>query len=289
MLDRRSPRNRDLRHGDGPVDSTARVARDRTVRSIHEVAAPPATDPAPALPVPSSVLIGRDAEVERLVALLSDPAIRLVTLTGPGGTGKTRLALAVAEAMQYLLTDGAIFVDLSAVTRATDVVPAIVQALGLRERVGQDRLRQIIDFLRPKERLLVLDNVEQIIDAAPQIAQIALEATGSTVLVTSRAPLRVGSEREIPVPPLLLAASGATPDDAVGLRGGAPLCGAGESTRPIVSRGRAVRSADRRDLRSPGWVAAGDRTGSGPGQTPVAAPAARSPRADAGAPGEWSS
>ncbi len=259
MNDYRSPQDRDLLHVDDPVGSAAYVAHDRTVLSIHEVAAalglsqdivrraiasgdlaavrhradwlvsadevlrfsrqrnlptplaikerfgsvPHSTDLALALPVPSSALIGRDAEIERLIALLSDPVIRLVTLTGPGGIGKTRLALAVAAAMRHLLTDGAIFIDLSAVARATDVIPAIAKALGLRERVGQDQQRQINDYLRAKNLLLVLDNVEQIIAAAPAIARTAREAAGTTLLVTSRAPLRVGGEREIPVLPLL--------------------------------------------------------------------------------------
>ncbi len=179
--------------------------------------------------MPSSALIGHDAEIERLIALLSDPVIRLVTLTGPGGIGKTRLALAVAAAMRHLLTDGAIFIDLSAITRATDVIPAIAKALGLRERVGQDQQRQIDDYLRAKNLLLVLDNVEQIIAAAPAIARTAREAAGTTLLVTSRAPLRVGGEREIPVLPLLLAGSDATPDELL----------ASEAGRLFVERARA--------------------------------------------------
>ena len=198
------------------------VPRERSVPHLAPVA------PASALPTPSSELIGRDAEVARLITLLEDPATWLVTLTGPGGIGKTRLALAAAEAMQDRLTDGAIFVDLSGVVRAADTVPAIAQALGLREIAGQDQRSQIASFLRTKNLLLVLDNVEQILDAAPEIAEIARQA-GATVLVTSRAPLRVGGEREMPVPPLPLASRDATPDELL----------ASDAGRLFVERARA--------------------------------------------------
>jgi predicted ATPase len=193
------------------------------------VALPAPPDLASGVPTPSSELIGRDAEVARLITLLEEPATWLVTLTGPGGIGKTRLALAVAEAMQDRLPDGAIFIDLSAVMKAADTVPAVAQALGLREIAGQDQRSQIASFLRTKVLLLILDNVEQIIDAAPQIAQIARQAAGVTVLATSRAPLRVGGEREMPVPPLPLAGRDATPDELL----------ASDAGRLFVARARA--------------------------------------------------
>jgi predicted ATPase/DNA-binding NarL/FixJ family response regulator len=215
------------------------VPRERTVSLLAPVA------PVSALPTPSSELIGRDAEVARLVTLLEDPATWLVTLTGPGGVGKTRLALAAAEAMQDRLTDGAIFVDLSAVVRAADTVLAIAQALGLREIAGQDQRSQIASFLRTKNLLLVLDNVEQIRDAGPEIAQIARQA-GATVLVTSRAPLRVGGEREMPVPPLPLASRDATPDELLASDAGRlfverarardPSFGVDEQSAPLIAQ-----------------------------------------------------
>jgi non-specific serine/threonine protein kinase len=151
-------------------------------------------------------------EVAAITTLLEDPAVSLVTLTGAGGIGKTRLALAVAEDLQGRLADGAIFVDLSAVMHVPDAVPAIAQALGLREMAGQDQLRQIAGFLQSREVLLVIDNVEQIIAAAPQIAQLG-RISGVKMLVTSRAQLRVSGEREFPVAPLPLAGEDATPDE----------------------------------------------------------------------------
>ena len=169
-------------------------------------------DTAGDLPTPRESLIGRRSEVADLVTLLEDPTVKMVTLTGPGGIGKTRLALAVAEAMQGKLADGAIFIDLSAVMQDADAVPAIAQVLGLREIAGQDQLRQLVDFLQSREVLLVIDNVEQIIGAAPLIAQIGWPA-GVKTLITSRAPLRVRGEREFPVPPLPLAGEDAAPDE----------------------------------------------------------------------------
>jgi non-specific serine/threonine protein kinase len=175
---------------------------------IHEL---PRT-PSAGLPVPREALIGREAEVAALITLLEDPTVRVVTLTGAGGIGKTRLALAVAEAMRGNLADGAIFIDLSAVMHVPDAVPAIAQALGLRERAGQEQLHQIVGSLQSREVLVVIDNVEQIIAAAPQIAQIGRLAD-TKLLVTSRAPLRVSGEREFPVPPLPLAGEQATPEE----------------------------------------------------------------------------
>jgi excisionase family DNA binding protein len=199
-------------------DDLARFARHRNlplplVRRERIAALPAPHEFASALPAPRTTLIGRDAEVDRLITLLEDPEVWLVTLTGPGGVGKTRLALAAAAAMQDRLADGVVFVDLAAVTRPSNAVPAIAQALGLRELGSQDRRSQVAAFLRSRQLLLVLDNLEQIVDAAPEIAKIAQAAPGTTVLATSRAPLRVGGEREMPVPTLPLPARDAAPDE----------------------------------------------------------------------------
>jgi predicted ATPase/DNA-binding CsgD family transcriptional regulator len=196
------------------------------------------------LPAPRESLIGREAEVAALITLLEDPAVSLVTLTGPGGIGKTRLALAAAQAMQDGLADGAIFVDLSAVTRVPDAVTAIAQALGLREMAGQDQLRQIVGFLQSREVLLVIDNVEQIIAVAPQLAQIGRLA-GVKMLVTSRAPLRVGGEREFPVPPLPLAGEDASPHELL----------ASDAGRLFVERARAHDPAFALDERNSPLIA----------------------------------
>jgi excisionase family DNA binding protein len=167
----------------------------------------------PALPKPATRFVGRVDELATLVALLEDPAERVVTVTGPGGIGKTRLALAAAAVIQNRFRDGIHFVDLSAVTRPRLVVPAVAQSLGLRERAGQDRRGQLVAYLRGKNLLLILDNFEQILDAAPDVALLVAAAPGVCVLVTSRAPLRISGERELPVPPLSLAGADAAPDE----------------------------------------------------------------------------
>ncbi len=207
-------------------DATLRIQGGEVVRFARQqnlplplvprsriVPLPAIDDLASELPTPGASLVGRDTEVARLITLLEDPAIGLVTLTGPGGIGKTRLAVAAAEAIQGRFADGARFIDLSGVTRAADAIPAIAQVLGLRETAGQDQVSQIATFLRAKDLLLILDNVEQIIDAAPEIARMARQSPGTTLLITSRAPLRVRGEREMSVPPLPLANRGATPDE----------------------------------------------------------------------------
>lgn len=163
---------------------------------------------APLLPQSLSSFIGRAADVASVASLLEDPAMRVLTLTGPGGIGKTRLAMAAAEAARNRFPDGVVFVPLAAVSRREQVLPAIAQALRLRQATGRDQRSQIHSFLRAKRLLLVVDNIEHVLDAAPEIAEIAVQAPGVTLLVTSRSPLRVSGEREWPVAPLALPQSG---------------------------------------------------------------------------------
>jgi excisionase family DNA binding protein len=174
------------------------------------VAFPGAAESVATAPEPLSSFIGRDQTVADVTALLIDTTVRLVTLTGPGGIGKTRLAQAAAAAMHARFPDGVTFVALESVHRAEQVMPAIAQALGLRERAGQERTAQLATFLRRKRLLLVLDNFEQIVDAGPEVAALLASATMVTALITSRAPLRISGERELPVPSLALAGERAT-------------------------------------------------------------------------------
>ena len=156
----------------------------------------------PAIPSPVSVLVGRDADVAEVTRMLTAPGARLVVLTGAGGAGKTRLALAVAERTQEQWADGAAFVDLSPVTDPRLVPDAIASALGL---VGQGR-EQPLDTLQRRlarrRMLLVLDNFEQVLGAAPKVAGLLQRAPGLRVLVTSRVVLRVRGEQEWRVDPL---------------------------------------------------------------------------------------
>jgi excisionase family DNA binding protein len=158
-----------------------------------------------------SPFVGRERELAALAALLRDPAVRLVTLLGPGGIGKTRLAIAAAEAVQEQFPDGVAFVALASVTRPEAAVAAIANALGLREQSGRDPQHQVQSFLKSRQMLLVLDNLEQVLAAAPAVAQILAHAPDVTVLVTSRAPLRLRGERRVPVPPMSGPDEAATP------------------------------------------------------------------------------
>jgi non-specific serine/threonine protein kinase len=187
------------------------LARFSRRRGAPATAAPPrivalsSRTTIPLLPAPASRFVGRETELAALVALLADPDARLITLTGPGGIGKTRLALVAAEALPDGFPDGARFIDLSAVTRPHLFVPTLAQQLGLRDHAAQEQRARLTAYLNAKRFLLILDNFEQILDAAPDVARILAESPGVKILVTSRASLRIGGEREVPLPPMSLA------------------------------------------------------------------------------------
>jgi predicted ATPase/transcriptional regulator with XRE-family HTH domain len=164
------------------------------------------------LPVPLTPLIGRATDVAAVASFLHDPVVRLLTLVGPGGTGKTRLALAVAERVGPDFADGVVFVDLAPVRDPTHVPTAVATALGLRETPGR-RLPQVVcSALADRRLLLVLDNLEQVLAAAPFIAQLLAACADLRVLATSREPLRIAGEQRFPVPPLALPHVDAPPE-----------------------------------------------------------------------------
>ncbi len=168
--------------------------------------------PIPRLPVPPNPLIGREHAVRELTALLCREDVRLVTLTGPGGVGKTRVALAVADAITGAFPDGVIFIPLAAIVDPLLVSPTIAATLGIRAGADETDLQALQVALRDRELLLVLDNCEQVLGAAPAVADLLAACPGLTVLATSRSVLRLRGEREVAVPPLGLPGPHQTPD-----------------------------------------------------------------------------
>lgn len=156
------------------------------------------------LPLQPAELVGRQTELAAIVHLLRDEEARLVTLTGPGGTGKTRLALQVATELVGAFPDGVFFIPLAAVTDATLVPGAVAAELKIRETPGQSPGEQLLTTLAGKRMLLLLDNLEQIQDVDRFIGELLAAVPTVSVLATGRAPLRLRAEREYLVAPLPL-------------------------------------------------------------------------------------
>ena len=154
------------------------------------------------LPVQSTALIGREKEVAALLHLLQREEVRLLTLTGPGGTGKTRLGLQVAAELSDLFPDGVYFVNLAPISDPTLVVSTIAQTLDLKETGAQPLLDMLKASLNWKPLLLLLDNFEQVVNAAVYVAELLTACSLLKVIVTSRASLHVRGEQSFAVPPL---------------------------------------------------------------------------------------
>ena len=163
---------------------------------------PPRTGSAVGLIVPSNRLVGRESELETVRELLAAADVHLVTLTGPGGTGKSRLALELAWEAVERFPDGVFLVRLGQVGGAELVPSAIADALGVRESGGRPLLDAIADDLRDRELLLVVDNFEHVLDAAPQLSTLIEASAGLRLLATSRVPLRLRGEHVVDVEPL---------------------------------------------------------------------------------------
>ena len=205
--ERRRPQVETLRALAAALDLTG-SARDALFESARPPAQPTAGDElsAVSLPLPPTVLLGRDADVQTLTSWLADPATRLVTLLGPGGVGKTRLALELARTIADEGRTRVVFAPLAAVRDSGLAACAIAEAFGLADISAADLTRRIRAACDGHQTLLVLDNCEQVPEMAPLVADLLTSVAPLRLLVTSRAPLHVRGEREYGVGPLALGA-----------------------------------------------------------------------------------
>ncbi len=164
------------------------------------------------LPLPSARLIGREHDMRTALDFLEQPSVRALTLIGPPGIGKTRLALELAHALRYDFEDSACFVDLTEVSDASQVLGATARALGLREATGRSLSEALPNLLARQHLLLVLDNFEHVIEAAPAIAELLAACPGLKVLATSRTPLHIRAEQQYLLAPLALPDAGDPPE-----------------------------------------------------------------------------
>jgi predicted ATPase len=216
----------DLVESDLAVLLAERFDQSRAGRSTAPE--PPEVRRPSTVPAPLTAIIGRERESAELRSMLRREAVRMVTLVGPGGIGKSRLAIDVAAGMTADFPGGVLFVPLAPVDQASKVVNAVAHALGVRD-VGDMPLEdKLVIALRHRRALLVLDNFEQVLDAAPFIAELLASAPQLKVLITSRALLRVSGEHSFEVGPL-------------GLPTGRPSRELPASVALFVERARAVK------------------------------------------------
>jgi predicted ATPase len=214
--------------------------RDAEPGSAAHAAAPPAP-----LPIPPTRFLGRDAELEAIEDRLANDAARLVTLLGPGGIGKTRLAIAAAQRFTSRFPGGTFFVPLADLRDPGLIGQAVAAALGVAPTDSSSAVAAVAEFLRDRRALLVLDNFEPVVAGAPTVAQLLEACPELTVMVSSRTALRLRDEREIDVGPL------AVPEAVGGSRGPETYA----AVQLFTEAARAVRPAFSMDERSGAVVA----------------------------------
>src|SRR5215203_2602009 len=196
------------------AETIAEFPRQNTLRRVP----PPRERALPRLPNQLSSFVGRDAEIAQVVAVLHESRARVVTITGPGGAGKTRLALTVADRVAPSYPDGVIFVELAALWQPELLLSTIAHVLGLGEGGDRPVDEMLALFLADQEMLLVMDNLEHLTAAAPDLAGLVAACSGITLLVTSRSPLKIRGERLVPIgsmPTPVANLDLATPADAI--------------------------------------------------------------------------
>jgi predicted ATPase/class 3 adenylate cyclase len=239
----REQAGRELRPGIGLRDLGEHRLKDLTQpEHLHQLVIPGVAADFPALrtvvrqrtmlPAPLTGFVGRRRELEEITTLLGRQGMRLLTLTGPGGSGKTRLALRVAAGLVEAFPDGVVLVDLASIQEPTLVPAAVAHALGIGEVLDQPLLETLTDSVGDQQLLLLLDNFEQVLPAASLVHRLLIGCPQLKILVTSRAALHVSGEHEYPVPPLAVPDVEAPP---------APNGVASDAVALFADRGRAVK------------------------------------------------
>jgi predicted ATPase/Tfp pilus assembly protein PilF/DNA-binding XRE family transcriptional regulator len=240
-----------------PLPTSARSARAGAAQPISPSPAPatPPPDPEPAsnLPALPTSFIGRQEQVDAVVQAMWRVDVRWLTLIGPPGTGKTRLSLQSASKLAGEFRDGVHFVPLGPITDPALVIPAAARVLGVRETPDAPLLESLKQYLRGKNLLLVLDNFEQVVEAAPAFSELLQSAPRLKILATSRVPLSIYGEYEFPVPPMQVPAMHRETSDNGGA-GHADLSSI-ESVQLFVRRAQAVRPTFSLNAENAGAVA----------------------------------